>query len=332
MADASPRPHTMKAWLCRRYGGPEALTLEDVPKPAPGKNEVLVKIHAVTVSSGDARIRAFRLPRGFGLLGRLALGFSGPRKPVLGTDLAGTTEAVGEGVNGFAPGDAVIAFPGGAMGCHAEYRLVPLKMPIVRKPANLSFEEAVSLVFGGMTALHFLKKAGLKAGEKVLVIGASGAVGSAMVQLARHRGAQVTASTSAANAHLVASLGADTVIDYMREDFTQHLAAYDVIADCVGASTFAKSLPALKENGRYLSLAGGLADLFVRPKGTKRSLGGPAAEKPEYLTELVRLAEEGALRPVIDSTYSFSQLPQAHARADTGRKRGSVVVSVEPPK
>jgi NADPH:quinone reductase-like Zn-dependent oxidoreductase len=322
----------MKAWTCRRYGGPEALALEDFPKPVPGRKEVLVRIHAATVSSGDARIRAFRLPRGFGLIGRLALGFSGPRKPVLGTDLAGTIEAVGEGVTGFSPGDEVIAFPGGAMGCHAQYRIVPLTMPMARKPANLSFEEAASLIFGGMTALHFLKKAGLKAGEKILVIGASGAVGSAMIQLARHWGAEVTASVSAANAGLVASLGADRVIDYAREDFTRHMAAYDVIADCVGASTFALSLPALKENGRYLSLAGGLADLFVRPKDTKRSLGGPAAEKPEYLTELAKLAQQGAIRPVIDSTYSFSQLPQAHARADTGRKRGSVVVSVTPPQ
>jgi NADPH:quinone reductase-like Zn-dependent oxidoreductase len=332
MAVVKPQSQTMKAWTCRRYGGPEALALEDFSKPAPGKNEVLVKIHATTVSSGDARIRAFRLPRGFGLIGRLALGISGPRKSVLGTDIAGTIDSVGEGVTRFALDDEVIAFPGGAMGCHAEYRIVPLKMPIASKPANLSFEKAASLIFGGMTALHFLKKAGLKAGEKILVIGASGAVGSAMVQLARHRGAQVTASTSAANADLVSSLGADRMIDYAREDFTQHLEAYDVIADCVAASTFALSLPALKENGRYLSLAGGLADLFARPKGTKRSLASPAAEKPEYLTELAKLAEEGALRPVIDSTYSFSQLPQAHARVDTGRKRGSVVVSVTPPQ
>ncbi len=214
------------------------------------------------------------------------------------------------------------------MGCHAQYRIVPLTMPIADKPANLSFEEAASLIFGGMTALHFLEKAGLKAGENILVIGASGAVGSAMVQIARHRGAEVTAVSSAANAGLVMSLGADKMIDYAREDFTKSPETYDVIADTVGASTFAKSLAALNENGRYLSIVGGLTALFARPAGTKRSIGGPAAEKAEYLAELVKLAQEGALRPVIDSTYSFAHLPDAHARADSGRKRGSVVVRV----
>ena len=322
------KPKSMKAWLCRRYGGPEVLELVDLSKPAPGPGEVLVKIHAVTVTSGDSRIRGYRLPRGFGLIGRLVLGFTGPRKPLLGPDLAGTVEAVGAGVARFAPGDAVVAFPGVAQGCHAQYRLVPLTLPIERKPPNLSFEEAASLLFGGMTALHFLEKSGLKAGGKILVIGASGAVGSAMVQLARHRGAEVTGVSSAANAELVISLGASKVIDYGREDFTMRAETYDVIADTVGASAFAKCVPALNEHGRYLSLSGGLAAMFARRAGTKRSLGGVAAEKPEYLTELVKLAEAGAFKPVIDSTFSFAQLPEAHARVDSGRKRGSVVVNV----
>jgi NADPH:quinone reductase-like Zn-dependent oxidoreductase len=332
MADAKPQSQTMKAWTCRRYGGPEVLTLEDMPKPVQGKNEALVKIHAATVTSGDSRIRGYRLPRGFGLIGRLVLGFAGPRKPVLGPDLAGSIEAVGEAVTRFAPGDAVVAFPGAAQGCHAEFRIVPLTMPIERKPPNLSFEEAASLLFGGMTALHFINKAGLKAGEKILVIGASGAVGSAMVQLARHRGAEVTAVTSAANACLAASLGAGKVIDYAREDFSKSGEIYDVIADTVGASAFAKCHPALKEHGRYLSISGGLSDMFARRAGTKRSLGGVAAEKPEYLAELVKLAQDGAFKPVIDSTFSFSNLPEAHTRVDSGHKRGSVVVTVTPPQ
>ncbi len=326
MTEATPQ--TMKAWLCRRYGGPEVLELADLPKPVAGPGEVLVKIHAATVTSGDSRIRGYRLPRGFGLIGRLALGFTGPRKPLLGPDLAGTVEAVGGGVTRFAPGDAVVAYPGIAQGCHAEYRVVRLTMPIERKPQNLSFEEAASLLFGGMAALHFIEKSGLKAGEKILVIGASGAVGGAMVQLARHRSAEVTAVTSAANAGLVSSLGAAKVIDYAREDFTKGSETYDLIADTVGASSFAKCVPALKEHGRYLSIAGGLADMFSRRAGTKRSLGGVAAEKPEYLAELVKLAEAGALKPVIDSALSFERLPDAHARVDSGRKRGSVVVTV----
>ena len=322
------KPKSMKAWLCRRYGGPEVLDLVDLPKPVPGPGEVLVKIHSATVTSGDSRIRGYRLPRGFGLIGRLALGFTGPRKPVLGPDLAGTVESVGGGVTRFAPGDAVVAYPGIAQGCHAEYRVVRLTMPIERKPQNLSFEEAASLMFGGMAALHFIEKSGLKAGEKILVIGASGAVGSAIVQLARHRGAEVTAVTSAANAGLVSSLGAAKVIDYAGEDFTKSGETYDVIADTVGASSFAKCVPALKEHGRYLSISGGLAAMFARRAGTKRSLGGVAAEKPEYLAELVKLAEAGALKPVIDSVHSFANLPDAHARVDSGRKRGSVVVRV----
>ncbi len=332
MANAEPQSQTMKAWTCRRYGGPDVLALEDMLKPVPGKNEVLVKIHAVTVTSGDSRVRGYRLPRGFGLIGRLVLGFRGPRKSVLGPDLAGIVEAAGEDVTRFAPGDPVVAFPGAAQGCHAEYRIVPLTMPIERKPPNLSFEEAASLLFGGMTALHFLDLAGVKAGVRVLVIGGSGAVGSAMVQLARHRGAEVSAVSSAANAELVKSLGAGKVTDYAREDFTKGPEAYDVIADTVGASSFAKCVPALNENGRYLSISGGLADMFARRAGTKRSLGGVASEKPEYLTELVKLAEEGVFKPVIDSTFSFANLPEAHARVDSGHKRGSVVVTVTPPQ
>jgi NADPH:quinone reductase-like Zn-dependent oxidoreductase len=326
MADQTP--NSMKAWHCRRYGAPEALELVDVPMPVPGPGEVLVKIHAVTVASGDSRVRGYRLPRGFGLIGRLALGFTGPRTPVLGTDLAGTVEAIGAGVTRFAPGDPVVAFPGGVMGCHAQYRIVPMTMPVEGKPANLSFEEAVSLIFGGMTALHYLEKAELKAGEKMLVIGASGAVGSAMVQLARHKGAEVTAVSSATNADLVTSLGALKVIDYALEDFTQGSETYDVIADTVGASTFAQCVPVLNEHGRYLSISGDLMSMFARPAGTKRSIGGVASEKPEYLAELVKLAEEGVFKPVIDSVHSFANLQQAHARVDSGRKRGSVVVRV----
>ena len=318
----------MKAWICHGYGTPERLALEDRPIPVPGDDEILVRIRATTVSAGDVRVRTLKLPRGFGLIGRLALGIIGPRQPILGTELAGTVDAVGKNVTAFQPGDAVIGFPGAAMGCHAEYRVLPVSRPVVLKPANLSYDEAASLVFGGMTALYFLRKAQLKAGESFLVIGASGAVGSAFVQLASHMGAVVTAVTSGRNVSLVRSLGAKVVIDYTLEDFSNSPEKYDVIADTVGASSFLKCCPSLNEQGRYVSVAGGLSDLLARPSGTKKSIGGPAPECAEDLQVLARLAENGTLKPVIDRTYSFQQIPEAHAYVETGRKRGSVVVSV----
>ncbi len=269
MTAAPNIPATMKAWVCRSYGGPEVLALVDRPAPTPKDDEVLVKIRATTVASGDMRIRSLKLPRGFGLFGRLVLGFTKPRKPVLGTEFSGIVAAVGKSVSGFKPGDDVFGFPGAAMGCHAEYRTMTVKKPIALKPANLSFEEAASLSFGAMTALDYLSKAKLKPGEKLLVIGASGAVGSAMVQLGKHRGAIVTGVTSARNIELVQSLGADVVIDYNSADFTKTGQSWDVIADTVAASTFAKCLPVLNEYGRYLAIAGGLPDLLARPKGTK---------------------------------------------------------------
>ncbi|HYD68673.1 NAD(P)-dependent alcohol dehydrogenase [Azospirillum sp.] len=318
----------MKAWICRAYGGPDVLALEDRPTPVPKAGEILIRIRATTVASGDVRVRALSMPRGFGLIARAVFGFTRPRQPILGTDLAGTVEAVGRGVTAWKPGDAVIGFPGGGMRCHAEYRVMATDGPVAPKPANLGFEEAASLCFGGMTALHFLRKAALKAGERVLVIGASGAVGSAMVQLATHMGATVTAVTSAGNADLARALGAVAVIDYARRDFTREDETYDVIADTVGASTFAACHPRLNEGGRYLAVSADLPALFARPVGTKRSVGGPAAERREDVAELARLAEAGVLKPVIDGIHPFDRLPEAHARAGTGRKRGSVVVSM----
>lgn len=318
----------MKAWICRSYGGPDVLSLEDRPKPVPKDGEVLVRIRATTVSSGDMRVRTFSLPRGFGLIGRLVFGVTRPRQAILGTDLAGTVEAVGKRVTTYKPGDAVIGFPGAAMGCHAEYRVMAADGPIAPKPAGLSFEEAASLLFGGTAALHFLRKAGLRAGEKVLVIGASGAVGSAMVQLASHMGASVTGVTSTRNIGLVRSHGAEAVIDYTSRDFSTTGATYDIIADTVGASAFAKCHPVLKEHGRYLGVSADLPGMLARPVGTKRSIAGPASERPQDVLDIAGLAEAGALKPVIDRVYGFSRMAEAHAHVETGRKRGSVVVSV----
>jgi NADPH:quinone reductase-like Zn-dependent oxidoreductase len=322
----------MKAYICRRYGGPDVVELADVPTPVPSPGEILVKIRATTVTAGDWRVRTLNMPKGLGLVARPALGFTRPRQPILGTELAGTVAAVGTEVTRFKPGDAVFAFPGGKMGCHAQYRTMPENGAVALKPENLSFEEAAALSFGAMTALDFLRKASLKAGDQVLVIGASGNVGTAMVQLARHFGAVVTGVTSTANLALVASLGAVKLIDYTKEDITNIRDAYDVIADTVGASAAAKLRPALKPGGRLLAIAGGLPEMLATlwtPLTSRKVIAGPAAERPAYLQEIAELAKTGALKPVIDRRYTFAQMREAHAYVETGRKKGSVVVTVE---
>lgn len=327
-------PPTMQAFVYRRYGGPEVVERAEVPKPVPRANEVLVRIQATTVTSGDWRVRTLSVPKGLGLVARLAFGITRPRQPIMGTELAGTIEAVGEDVTRFRPGDAVFGFPGSAMGCHAQYRAMAEGGGLAHKPANLSFEEAASLSFGGSTALHFLRKAGLKAGDKVLVIGASGGVGTAMVQLAKHFGAEVTGVTSTANLALVASLGADRVIDYTRDDFAAGGEIYDIVVDTVGATPFARCRRVLKDGGRLLAVAAGLpemlAALWTPLTGSRRVVAGPAAERPDDVRRLAELAESGALKPVIDRRYAFAQMAEAHAYVETGRKRGSVVVSVQP--
>lgn len=320
----------MKTWHCTRYGGPDVLELVEAPLRGPRPDEVLVRIHATTVSSGDTRVRALRLPRGFGPFARLIFGWRRPRQPVLGTEFSGTVAAVGAQVTRWRPGDAVIGFPGAAMGSHAEYRLMPPNRPLVAKPAGLSFVQAAALNFGGTTALHFLRKAALQPGASLLVIGAAGTVGSAMVQLARHAGARVTAVTSTGNTDLARALGAEAVVDYTREDVAGLSARFDIVADCVGALTFRRSLPLLREHGRYLAIDTDLPGMFARPVGTKRSVAGPASERVEDVQELARLAAAGVFAPVIDGIHGFSDLPSAHARVDTGHKRGSVVVELVP--
>ena len=324
----------MKAYVYRQYGGPEVLRLEEVPTPTPGPGEVLVKILATTVNSGDWRMRSLDVPKGLGLIARLAIGFSGPRQPILGTELAGIVHAVGPGVTRFAPGDAVFAFPGGNGRCHAQFRVVPENGPIALKPDNLSFEEAATLCFGGSTALHFLRAAKANAGGSLLVIGASGAVGAALVQLGKHLGMHVTGVASGANHPLVATLGADRMIDYKIENALAGPVTYDVIADTVGNTHFGDCVDRLKPGGVFIPIAGGGGDMLsgltsLFRRDGKRVLAGPAAEKPEYVHELAALAAAGAFKPVVDHVFEFSQMADAHRRVETHRKRGSVVVRVD---
>ncbi len=236
--------------------------------------------------------------------------------------------ATGSTASSFRTGDPVIAFLDTKMGGHAEYAAIKETGLIVGKPGNLSFEAAASLCFGGMTALDYMRKAALKTGDSLLVIGASGAAGSAFVQLAKQMGVHVTAVTSTANVEHARGLGADITIDYTKETFSNVGQSWDVIADTVAASSFKNCLPVLREGGRYLSIAGGLADMLVGRRGTKKSISGPANSRHEDLHELSRLAETGAYRPLIDSVYAFEDIRDAHIRTDTGRKRGSAVVRV----
>lgn len=321
----------MKAYTYHRYGGPEVVQLEDVPKPAPKEDEILVKVLATTVTAGDWRALTLDLPRGFGPIGRLVFGLRGPRRPILGQELSGVVESVGARVTRFKPGDEVFASPGANMGCHAQFAVVPERGHVAKRPTNISLDEAAALSFGGSTALYFLGKASLRPGERVLVIGASGGVGTAMVQLAKHRGAHVTGVTSARNAELVASLGADEVLDYAKDDFTTR--AYDVIADTVGMTTFARSRGALKERGRFLAVATDLAGMLGAPlasmRGSRRVISGVAPTSAAVARELAELAEQGALRPFIGHVFGFGQMREAHALVMSRHKRGNVVVRVD---
>ena len=323
----------MKAYTCRQYGGPETLTLVDIPKPEPNENEILVKIHATSVTSGDCRVRSLEVPAGLGLIARLAIGFRGPRKAVLGTEMAGVVEAVGRNVMHFDVGDAVFAFPGGQMGCYAEYRCIAENGPVVLKPETLSFAEAASLSFGGSTALDFLRKAKVKAGEKILIVGASGGVGTALVQLARHMGATVTGVTSSRNVDLVRSLGAKIVIDYTAETFAERNEQYDVIMDVVGATSFSACKHLLVKKGRYVALAGGLTEMLAMlwaPLLTgKKVIAGPAEERVDDIIHIAHLAAKGVLKPTVDRIYPFDDMVAAHSYVDTGRKRGSVVITLK---
>lgn len=322
----------MKAIVCERYGPPEILRLTQIDKPTPRNNEVLIRIVATTVTSGDCRVRSLNVPTGFGLIMRLVFGIARPKQPILGTELAGIVESVGNDVRKIKIGDQVFAFSDAAMGCYAEYKCMPQHGALALKPPNLTFDEAAALSFGGTTALDFFRRGKLQSGESVLVIGASGGVGTAAVQLARHFGAVVTGVCSTANAPLVRSLGASHVIDYTREDFTRNGEIYDVIVDTIGAAPPSRRKASLKEGGRLLMVVGGLPDMLQIPwvslTSTKKVIAGPASGRAEDLRFLAGLAESGEFKPVIDRRYSFEKIADAHRYVDSARKKGNVIITV----
>lgn len=324
----------MKAMVYHRYGAPGVVALARVPRPAPGDHEVLIRIHATTVTTADWRARSLTMPPGFGLLGRLVFGLFGPRKPILGTELAGVIESVGKAVTRFQIGEEVFAFPGASYGCHAEYRTMAEDGLIARKPANLSFGEAAALSFGGGTALRFLRdKGGIRRGDRVLIVGASGGVGTAAVQIARHFGATVTGVGSTPNLDVVRSIGADRVIDYTRVDFATEGETHDLILDTTGTTSFARCERALAPGGRLLLVQASFAQslgLGRPPKSSgKKVIAGVAVPTVDDLRLLGEMAGQGALRPVIDRCYRLESAAEAHAYVDSGRKRGNVVLTVD---
>ena len=286
------------------------------------------------MSSGDWRVRSLEVPAGFGLIIRLVFGFSRPKQPILGSELAGVVEAVGSDVSRFRPGDPLVAFSDAAMGCHAEYICLPEDGQLARKPSNLNFHEAAALCFGGTTALAVLRQAKVQPGERVLINGASGSVGTAAVQLARHLGAEVIGVCSQANLGLVRSLGASQVIDYQRADFSQSGDTFDVIIDTAGTAPFARSRGCLRPGGRLVLIQAGLGAMLLSPWQTFSSnrtvIAGPMNVEAGDVRQLSELAEAGIYRPVIDRQYPLEEIVAAHRYVDSGRKTGNVVITMDP--
>ena len=326
----------MKAIVCTKYGPPEVLQLQEVEKPVPNDNEVLIRVHAATATAAGLIGR-----KGEPFFVRFFMGLTKPKKNILGQELAGEIEAVGKDVKLFNEGDQVFGMTGIALGAHAEFKCMPEDGALVIKPTNMTYEESVAVVEGGLTALNFLRNKGnIQSGQKVLIYGASGSVGTASIQVAKYFGAEVTGVCSTANLKLVKSLGADMVIDYTKEDFTQNGQSYDIIFDTVGKRSFSRCKGSLKQKGVYLDAAG-VATIFpmlwTSMFGSKKAIltatyVRPAREITNDLIFLKELIEAGKIKPVIDRRYPLEQIAEAHRYVEKGHKKGNVVITLNLPQ
>ncbi len=324
----------MKAIVYTKFGPPDVLTLKEVEKPVPGDNDVLVKIHATTVTAGDVRIRAFDVPGMYRLPMGLMFGFSAPKKQILGNEFAGEVESVGKDVKLFKAGDPVFGSTNLGFGAYAEYICLAEDGPLAIKPDNLTFEEAAAVPIGGFTALYFLRQANIRNGQRVLIYGASGSVGTYAVQLAKHFGGEVTGVCSTSSVEMVKSVGADKVIDYTQEDFTKNGETYDVIFDTVGYSSFSGSIQSLTPKGTFLlgsvmTISPYILGFWTSMTSGRKVISGVSSENAEDLKFLRELVEAGKLKPVIDKSWPMEQIVEAHKYVDSGHKKGNVVITVE---
>jgi 2-desacetyl-2-hydroxyethyl bacteriochlorophyllide A dehydrogenase len=324
----------MKAMIWTKYGSPDGLQIGEVEKPTPEDNEVLIRVHAATVTAGDCEMRSLKFPLFLSLPMRMYVGLRRPtRIKIIGQELAGEIESVGPDVKRFKKGDQVFAAAGFGFGAYAEYKCLSEDGVLAIKPTNMIYEEAAAVPVGGLEALHFLRKANSLSGQKVLISGAGGSIGTFAVQLAKYFGAEVTGVDSTGKLDMLRSIGTDHVIDYTQDDFTQSGETYDVILDVMGKTSFSRCIRSLKPNGRYLLLNAGLLQR-VRGRWTsmtssKKVIMGAASQRREDLVFLKDLIEAGKIKAVIDRCYPLEQIAEAHRYVDTGHKKGNVVITVE---
>lgn len=322
----------MKAVFCTKYGTPEVLKIREAKKPVPKKDEVLIKIHGTTVTMGDCEIRRFKMPIFLWIPIRLFLGITKPRQPIIGAEMAGEIESVGSMVTNYKVGDQVFGTTGMTLGAYAQYTCQKADFGLMFKPVNMNYQEAATIPVGGLNGLHFIRKAGVKKGDKVLINGAGGSIGTYALQLAKHYGAEVHAVDRAEKLEMLRSLGADRVIDYQKEDFTRQKENYDVIIDVVCRGSYSKAVKTLSKRGRYVlgnpTMIKMLRGFWTSLVSGKKVYSQLADEKTEDLKYLKDLVEQGVLKSVIDKSFSLEQMAEAHKYVETGMKTGNVVVSV----
>lgn len=323
----------MKTIVYEKYGPPNVLQIKETAKPVLADNDILIRVHATTVTKFDCWERSATAPPGFGLFMRFSTGLFKPKIPVLGTELAGEIEAVGNNVKKFKVGEQVFGFTGMSLNTYTEYRSMSEDGVVTAKPANMTYGEAAAVPQGALTALFFLRNGNIRSGQKVLIFGASGGVGNYAVQLAKHFGAEVTGVCSTAKVEMVKSLGADKVIDYKKEDFTRTGDSYDIIFDTVGESSISRSLEVLRKGGWYLLATFGLGKLmqilWSSLTSGRKFFYGLLQERTEDLIFLKELVESGALRPIIDRSYPVEQITEAHRYAESGQKKGHIIITLK---